>query len=243
MNGQHRPNKATQAEQDAQIFRLKLQGLTVRQIATAVSLPKSTVDDRISKAIAELVNPLAEEARAIERARLDALRIEANAVLSKARADDDHELRLKAIDRLLRVSERAAKLDGLDASKPMEITLSARIDVESSVVSETLVATLAAVLDALPSDADGTFRARLHGYALEVAQHALISAAGEDPGPPPEAPRPLLAIMPGSPSTGPADDPLPDGPTEPGEDAADAVLRELEATMAEFPDLDWGDDS
>lgn len=242
VNGQARPNTAILAERDARIFRLKLQGLTVRQIADAVGCSKSTVDDRITRAIGELVNPLAEEARALEHARLDGLRMEANAVLSRARQAGDDDLRLKAIDRLLKVSERAAKLDGLDAREPLEIVLKQRIELESEVVAKAVLGTITAVLEALPDEVDGGFKERLRAYAFETARHAMLSAAGEDPGPAPEAPRPLLAITAGSPespSPGSVDVPLPDGPADPSGDPVDAILRELEAVQAEFPDLDW----
>lgn len=241
MNGQHQPNSAELAERDARIFRLKLQGLTERQIAETVGCGKTTVHDRITKAIGELVNPLAEEARALEHARLDALRLEANTVLSRARKAGDDDLRLKTIDRLLRISERAAKLDGLDAREPMEIVLKQRIEVEAEATAKAVIGSIGAVLEALP-DLDPAFRERLGMYALDVAQHTLRAEAGEETGPAPQAPRPMLALPPGgteSPSPGPVDVPLPEGPDDLSEDAADAVLRELEAAREEFPDLDW----
>lgn len=75
----------------------------------------------VLEATAEHAAEMAEQIRAIELARLDKAREKAFAVL--ATAGEDPELELKAIDRIIKLSERTAKLVGADAPERIDATL------------------------------------------------------------------------------------------------------------------------
>lgn len=162
---------AGRAEQDAEIFRLRCRGHSLRTIAAEVGLSHQTVANRIQDAIRELVNPAAELWRGEETARLNDLARSAYEVLDNAESGD---VALKAIDRVLRISESRRKLWALDAPTPIDIALSRRDDVESELV----VDALKAVVESLGLDEEGRLA------ALRAAQWAL----GGREGPMPQAP-------------------------------------------------------
>lgn len=127
------------AEQDEQILRLRCAGLSLRAIAARVGLSHQGVSDRITAALAELVTPAASEYRQMEAARLNDLTVRAYEVLDGAEGD---EVKLKAIDRLTRLSESRRKLLGLDATEPLSVVLERRTDMEVDIVAEALGAAL-----------------------------------------------------------------------------------------------------
>lgn len=164
------------AEQDEQILRLRCAGLSLRAIGARVGLSHQGVSDRITAALAELVNPAAEEFRQLEAARLNDLTSRAYEVLDGAEGD---EVKLKAIDRLTRLSESRRKLLGLDAVEPIAVTLSRRLDVEGDVVADAV----AAVVEVLGLDEER------RALALQAAVARL---SGE---PLPEAPAPSVPAV------------------------------------------------
>ncbi|WP_327342715.1 hypothetical protein [Streptomyces europaeiscabiei] len=123
------------AEQDEEILRLRCAGLSLRAIATRVGLSHQGVADRIKAAIAELVNPAAEEWRALETARIDDLTVRAYEVLDGA---ESGETALKAIGALERLSASRRKLWALDMPQPIDVALSRRLDVEGDVVVDAI---------------------------------------------------------------------------------------------------------
>ena len=127
------------AEQDEEILRLRCAGLSLRAIASRVGLSHQGVSDRITAALTELVTPAAEEFRQLEAARLNDLTRAAYEVLDEAEGD---EVKLKAIDRLTRLSESRRKLLGLDATEPLSVVLERRTDMEVDIVAEALAAAL-----------------------------------------------------------------------------------------------------
>jgi DNA-binding transcriptional MerR regulator len=127
------------AEQDEQILRLRCAGLSLRAIGARVGLSHQGVSDRITAALAELVTPVAEEYRQLEAARLDDLTRAAYQVLGAAETQD---LKLKAIDRLTKLSESRRKLWALDMPQPIDVALSRRLDVEGDVVADAVAAAL-----------------------------------------------------------------------------------------------------
>ncbi|MEH0642846.1 hypothetical protein QBB33_15490 [Streptomyces scabiei] len=165
----------TRADQDEEILRLRCAGLSLRAIATRVGLSHQGVADRITAAIAELVTPAAEEWRSLEAARLIDLTRLAYGVLAAA---DTGDLKLKAIDRLTKLSESRRKLWGLDATEPLRVSLERRSDMEGDLVAEAVTA----VVSVLHLDEE---RRQL---ALRAAQAAL---SGE---PLPEAPAPAVEV-------------------------------------------------
>jgi hypothetical protein len=150
----------TRADQDEEILRLRCAGLSLRAIATRVGLSHQGVADRITAAIAELVTPAAEEWRSLETARLNDLTRLAYGVLAAA---DTGDLKLKAIDRLTKLSESRRKLWGLDATEPLRVSLERRNDMEGDLVAEAVTA----VVSVLQLDEE---RRQL---ALRAAQAAL----------------------------------------------------------------------
>lgn len=173
---------ARRAEQDAEIFRLRVRGHSLRAIAEEVGLSHQTVANRIQDAIQELVVPAAEQWRAEETARLHDLARAAYGVLDNAESGDTA---LKAIDRLLRISESRRKLWALDAPQPIDIALSRRADLEGELVGEAL----SVALEALDVAGLGGEREReLKVYALALAQWKLGQIGGVESGPRPEPP-------------------------------------------------------
>lgn len=159
--------------QDEEILRLRCAGLSLRAIGERVGLSHTAVSNRIEDAIRELVDPRAEEWRALETARLNDLTVRAYEVLDGAESD---EVKLKAIAQVERLSASRRKLWALDMPQPIDVALSGRLDVESQAV----VGALRAAFEALElSPEQETWGA----WAASVALHRM---AGEEP--PAEAP-------------------------------------------------------
>jgi hypothetical protein len=124
-------NSAIVTEQAAQAYELRLAGATLRQIGEQLGISIGTVHKRIATYMAERVDPLADQYRAVELDRLDDLTAKAYAVLTarhivvqhgKVVRDEngepipDHAPILQAIGTLVRLAERRSKLLGLDAA-------------------------------------------------------------------------------------------------------------------------------
>lgn len=108
MGSKRTASKIEVAEREAKALRLRLSGLTYREIGQQLDgISDSRACHIITRALARYVQPPAEELRALELARLDALQ---NALWAKA--VDDHEP--EAVRALLRVMQRRASLLGLD---------------------------------------------------------------------------------------------------------------------------------
>lgn len=178
---QLRRRRAATAERDERIFRLKVRGLTERQIAKEVSLSPGRVHAIIEQRIAAHLGPVVGSMVALRDAELDDLWRKAQAQYV---ATDDPEVRLKAINVLKGINESKRKLHGADAPEALTIALERRVDEESADVVEAVMAALAAV--SLPPD-----RQR---YALEAAGARLRAIEGAEFTPP--EPLPPLASAP-----------------------------------------------
>lgn len=112
-----RANRAAVAEQRIRCYQLRLSGLSVRQIATATGLSVGTVSNRIQSEINARVLPLADEVRKVELDRLDGwlARLNTQIVAGVAVA--------RNVEVAVRVSERRAKLLGIDAPQQLEATV------------------------------------------------------------------------------------------------------------------------
>lgn len=132
-----RARSIAQIERDAQFLELRRRGLSYRQIAAQMLVSsQKTAYEAVQRALKDAIQEPADEVRQIELDRLDelmrhALRVLATPhyVVSQIKGEvitfldvngtdkpvvDDAPI-LAAIDRLLKISERRAKLLGLDA--------------------------------------------------------------------------------------------------------------------------------
>jgi hypothetical protein len=138
-----RPNSAPRvdaAERDAPAMELRALGATFRQIAERLGVSVSTAHKCVDRGLAATRQEPSAKLRILERERLDHLQRETARVLAAAHVvvqggkvvvDEDtgqplvdHGPRLAAVNTLLRVMERRAKLEGLDA--PTRHDISAR---------------------------------------------------------------------------------------------------------------------
>ncbi|MET7570801.1 hypothetical protein ABZT04_20225 [Streptomyces sp. NPDC005492] len=253
---QARPNRARNAVRDAEIYRLKVAGMTERAIADRYDLAVSTVHNILDRGRRDLLTPGAEALRQMEADRLDDARRAASAVRARTHVvvqggkvvtdADGNPVRddgpvLKANEQLVRISESWRKLFGLDAPEQLNIALERRVDEESADVADVLLKVIPEVLEAagLPLGRQG----QLTTYALELAGWLLRSADGQDPGAPrPEVPLPWPALPPG-PSAAPPEDALPVPVRRWRErDVADDVLDQLANFETEFGPLEDNDD-
>lgn len=120
--GQALPNRARIAEQQAEALRLRLAGWTVRRIADHLHVSETTAWGRLDAAMADLVNPLAEQMRVIEGARLDALQ----AAHWDAAVSGKN---LRAAEYVLRLIDRRAKLFALDGPIEVNVTETDQTDI------------------------------------------------------------------------------------------------------------------
>lgn len=134
-NGQY-IHSIEDAEHDAEAARLRAQGWAYRRIAAHLGISVSTAHTRVERALKETVQEAAAEVRTLELERLDALYVAAMDVLERQHVTvshgkviyqgeqpliDDGPV-LAAIDRLLKISERRAKLLGLDSAEKVEVS-------------------------------------------------------------------------------------------------------------------------
>lgn len=132
---------AVLAMEQEKCLRLRLQGKSIRQIASIVHMPKSTVERRLRCAIAERIDPLADQLRAVEVARLDQL---LETVWATVKADTEAAVKLAAVDRLVKISERRSKLLGLDAPVSADVRVTTQEDADAAL--DALIAGAAADL-------------------------------------------------------------------------------------------------
>lgn len=118
---------------------LRLAGGTLDSIGRVVGLDKSNVSRRIKRALASIPKSEAAELRKLEDERLDVM---LTSIWRQVR-----EGHLGAVDRALRVSERRARLHGLDA--PQRVDLSSKpVDIDG--VARDIMAAMQA-----PGEAEG----------------------------------------------------------------------------------------
>lgn len=240
------------AVRDAEIYRLKVAGLTERAIAARFSLAPATVHEIIDRGRRDLLTPGAEAMRQMEADRLDDARRRASAVASRVHVvvqggkvvkdDDGTPVRddgpvLKANEQLVRISESWRRLFGLDAPEQLSVSLDRRIEDESADLVEVLTKVIPEVLEAAGLDLGRQGQLTRHG--LDLAAWYLVASTGEDPGPRPAPPRMAIAEL------EPAEADRPDGPPpfrrrEP--DATDGVLDQLAQFEDEFGPLEDDDE-
>lgn len=107
--------RAVQAhDKHMQALELRKAGLTITEIAARVGLSRTQVHRVIDRLLKDTKAEAADELRTLELARLDTAQV---AIWAQVRQGNHG-----AIDRLLRIMERRAKLLGLDAPARQEVT-------------------------------------------------------------------------------------------------------------------------
>lgn len=194
----HQPShRAMVAQRRAKAIELKNRGLSWQQVAEQMqpayndsegnpSAAFACVD--VTRALKQANKELAmglEEYREAARMRLDGLRRQVFAVLARphyvlyqgeiVNGPDGQPLKddgviLAAVDRLMRIEERQAKIDGTDASEKLTIALDRRVDEETTVVVESILAAFNALPELGPD---------IRQRALEAAGAHLRTLEGE----------------------------------------------------------------
>lgn len=165
------PRRIAVAERRAQALQLRAEGCTMDEIRERVPGYRSrgAVAQDIQRAMIAMVAEPTEEVRALEVARLDMLWVEAMLVLRRqhvtvsngkvvhldGRPVQDDGPALAAIDRLVRIAERRAKLLGLDAPTKVEVITLDAIDAEIRRLTQELDRAEAAQI-AAAADAEAT---------------------------------------------------------------------------------------
>ena len=124
------------AERDAIACEMRTRGMTYQQIADTLHVTKSSAHKMVERTLAAIVQEPAEAVRQLELDRLDAMYTAAMEVLERQHftvsqgkvvdlggqpLEDDGPV-LQAIDRLLKIQERRARLLGLDSATKTEIS-------------------------------------------------------------------------------------------------------------------------
>lgn len=145
---------ADSAQRDAEACQLRGRGVTYDEIATQLGFAdRSKARQAVERALDQTIREPAEELRMLELQRLDELWRRAWAILERehqvvqlgkvvrdvnGQAVVDHGPTLQAIDRLLKIQERRAKLLGLDAPTKFEGITMDRLDSEIARLSQEL---------------------------------------------------------------------------------------------------------
>lgn len=154
------------AERDGEAARLRARGLTYREIGDRLGMAPQSAHEAVQRALVEAVREPADEVRALELARLDALLAHAWAVLERYHVTvqqgrlvldpdgdpipDDGPV-LAAIDRVLKIQDRRARYLGLDAPVRHEVLTLDAVDAEIARLTRELGGR--DVLDARPGQA------------------------------------------------------------------------------------------
>ncbi|ANZ35229.1 hypothetical protein BBK82_03225 [Lentzea guizhouensis] len=123
------------AQQEQLCLDLRLQHHTIREISAITGLSVGTVHKRITDAIDRNISPFVEKYRVLERERLDGLSRRVLQLMAKPRylmhdgqvvtideePVEDIALTLACVDKLLKIQERRARLEGLDAPVKVDV--------------------------------------------------------------------------------------------------------------------------
>lgn len=117
------PAQIERAKRDSQILNLRVRGVSLQAIADQVGLATpSAVSKAIDRALAQVPAEGVDRLRMVQNEQLGLMMVNATTIFNNAKAGKQYELALKAMDRQLRIVERAAKLNGLDAPTQHEVT-------------------------------------------------------------------------------------------------------------------------
>ena len=140
-------------KRDAEACQLRAKGMTYREIAERLNYGGADQAYRgVKRAMLAIVQEPAEEIRLLELERLNLLWWKVSQILHTSHILaqqgkivehdgtplEDYEPKLKAVDRLLKIQERRAKLLGLDAPKKVELLSIDLIDSEIKKLTQEL---------------------------------------------------------------------------------------------------------
>jgi len=124
LNSPTKPKMLTAAQRRVQALELRKAGYTFEQIGVALEITKQAACKHVTKALSVINDKLtesAEELRALEVQRIDAMIV----VLWPRVLRGDYQ----AMDRVVRLMERRAKLLGLDAPTKQEIGIESELTI------------------------------------------------------------------------------------------------------------------
>lgn len=119
---------AQMEEQKRLALQMKIQGKSYRHIAETFGVSVATACARVKAAMEEQPSPDVETFRKLEDSQLDRLTEEMMSILDNPATNS--ETRMKAVDRLVRLQERRAKLHGLDAPTRADVTITEQTETE-----------------------------------------------------------------------------------------------------------------
>lgn len=141
--------RAAYKERRNQALSLLMAGFSYEQIGDRIDTTSKEAQELVGNILAKVVNETADELRALENARLDRAQ---TAIWSQVIAGD-----LKAIDMFLRISQRRAKMNGLDEPTKVSLSINVRQEMEQALHAlETVVMGEATVVDADPEPTTST---------------------------------------------------------------------------------------
>lgn len=145
--GQTSSQAIDRAERRDSAVQLRREGLTLRQIAARLGISPATAHEDISRALADIPAESVEELRTVWGERLESATA---VVMPQVEAGD-----LDAVDRLVRLTDRAAKLYGLDAPANIQVqSAQAEVDLDAT-VDKIMAAAQLAVLNDADQSGDG----------------------------------------------------------------------------------------
>lgn len=116
--------KAQDSGKRMEALSLRMAGLTYAQIATRLNISEQGAMDLVTRTLERAENLAAREMRELEGARLD----RAQAAIWTQVLEGD----VKAVESFLRISQRRAKLFGLDAPTAVNVNVGIRMEMEQA---------------------------------------------------------------------------------------------------------------
>lgn len=114
------PNNDALRLRRAEAIRLRIQGMSFREIARTLGIDGHAAFNDVRLTIAAEVSAAVDELRQVEDLRIKAIIERANEVLAAA---GNTELALKALDRILRASQSLRQLWGMDLPVKVDVTM------------------------------------------------------------------------------------------------------------------------
>ena len=139
-------NKALELQHcKKEALQLRLEGMTYAEIAERMGKSVSTVHGYVADSLAEVTKEVSEQLRDVEAARLDALQ---HAIWERA-IDGD----LSAMDRVIKIVDRRARLLGLDAPQQVAVNNGVDVDIDGA-VDKLIAVAMREVADGQPGALD-----------------------------------------------------------------------------------------